>query len=83
MECVGDETSTTRITNKVNQVQQVNRGIRRNIKELIYIIQLQKAEIRLYRRRIDNIGGASNGALTRGDVVSKKPRGEYRARNNK
>ena len=45
--------------------------MRRKIKGLVYIIQSQKAGIRLYRLRIDIIGIAANGTLTRGDVVSE------------
>ena len=36
------------------------------------MIQSQKVEIRLYCRRIDNIGVAANGSLTRGDVVNEE-----------
>ena len=38
MECVGDETSTIRITNQVNRVQQVHMEMYQKIKELTYII---------------------------------------------
>ena len=46
--------------------------MRQKIKELTYIAQSQKTEIRLYHHKIDNIGLTVNGALTRGDMVSKK-----------
>ena len=70
-ECARNKTSTTQITNQLNKVQELHREMRLTIRELIYIVQSQKAEIQLCRRKIDNIGLAANVTLTRGDVVSE------------
>ena len=48
VERAGDDYSRMQITNQVNQVQQVHIEMRQKVKELTYIIELQKTEIRLY-----------------------------------